>query len=105
MPKSNPKDKEATKSGGFNPLKTIEVSIFAEHKGKRQKTKVRTCLNKMDKDTVYFDIRQFYLDEGTEDWLPTRKGISIHMDHLLDLQRAVKRAVKIAAKKGWLPDE
>jgi hypothetical protein len=89
----------------FQPKKVILIKKFGKHKTKRDTTIVRCVLNVMDDGNTYLDTRQFYLDGGTDDWLPTRKGISIHMDHLLTFQKAVNKAVRTAKKKGWLDHE
>ena len=40
------------------------------------------------------DIRKFYLNKDTNEFLPSGKGISIPLDQLEDLEKAVKRLRK-----------
>jgi len=88
----------------FKPKKIVPIKKFGLHKNSRGKTKVHTNLNKMEDGTVFFDIRQFYFSDVDGEYLPTKKGLSIHVDHLLALQAAVKKAVKKAKAKRWLKE-
>jgi hypothetical protein len=38
----------------------------------------------------YIDVRKFYQDKDTEEWKPTRKGISIPVDLVEEIIEALK---------------
>ena len=41
------------------------------------------------KERNYFDMRQFFLSDDNE-WLPTKKGVSIPVEHLELVKKAVE---------------
>jgi len=53
------------------------------------------------KSADYINLRIFYqADDGTGNWIPTKKGITIHADFVADLKEAVDRAYQAWQKKG-----
>lgn len=42
----------------------------------------------------YFDMRQFFLSD-TNEWLPTKKGVSIGSQNLPLVKKALEEAIKI----------
>lgn len=46
------------------------------------------------KGKEYIDIRKFYQDNETEEWKPTRKGISVPVDLLQDINIALQELIK-----------
>ena len=42
----------------------------------------------------YLDMRLFYLPEGKEEFLPTRKGLSLSVDHLNKLRAGIDKAIE-----------
>ena len=41
------------------------------------------------KDKDYFEIRKYYLDETTQEYKPTRKGITLSIELLDDIRKAI----------------
>jgi len=41
------------------------------------------------KDKDYFEIRKYYLDEKTQEYKPTRKGITLSIELLDDIKKAI----------------
>ena len=46
------------------------------------------------KEKTYLDIRKFYQDKETDEWRPTRKGISIPLDLVEKVITAIKEVIK-----------
>jgi len=42
----------------------------------------------------YIDFRWFYKPDGTENYIPTKKGISLSVDHIPKLKSAIEKAEK-----------
>jgi len=47
----------------------------------------------------YMDIRLFYKPDDKEDFLPTRKGISLSVEHIGRLMDAIKKAKNTVEKQ------
>lgn len=76
----------------FKPLRSKRIAKFARYKD----TCVQVHINEFDdygKSLMLVDFRQFAKDEDG-DYQPTNKGLSIHRDHLLLLQKAVNKAIR-----------
>lgn len=71
--------------GSERQIATISKSDFEE---------VRIYLSTF-KGKEYFHIRSWVRDLPIKPWLPTKKGIAVHVSKLGDLKRALDRALEI----------
>ena len=46
------------------------------------------------KDKRYLDLRIYYTTDDEENWLPTKKGVTVSPDNLLTLKEAVEEAMQ-----------
>ena len=42
----------------------------------------------------YLDLRVFYTTDDGENWLPTKKGVTISPENLMELKDAIEKAIQ-----------
>ena len=61
------------------------VSLFERNDFERVELSVTTYKGK-----PRVDLRKYYRQEGTQDWFPTKSGVSIRLDEISELIEALK---------------
>ena len=77
-----------------NTVDNDKSNVIAEFfKDSSETAKYVVALN-FFQGNFYLDIRVFYLPDGKDEFLATRKGISISVDHLGKLRDALEKVTK-----------
>lgn len=63
--------------------------VYSFKRNENEEIKISTGVYK---DKEYVDIRVFYLDKTSNDWRPTKKGITINRSLLSGLLEGLKQA-------------
>lgn len=71
--------------------KSNRVDQFYKNSGEQKKYVI--SINHFQ-GNQYLDMRLFFKPDGEEDFLPSRKGLSISIDHAGRLQKAIEKAIK-----------
>jgi hypothetical protein len=81
----------------------IFLGISRKPRGKEEKKMLIGEIEKNDlervrisvqsfKGGVYLDIRTYFHQRDNDDWIPTRKGVSIPIDNINDLMKYTRKA-------------
>lgn len=87
------------KKKGFEPANIHKIGVVH----KTSSTKTRVAINEFD-DRSSVDIRQWYKRKGMDDFAPG-KGISIPVEALPTMVKAMKKALRVAREQGLLEEE
>lgn len=75
-------------------LDNEEFGIPVHCFNKNKRTKI--CIHVQEfKGTTFLSIREFYLDRKTDEWMPSRKGVTIPPDLYIELVQGVADAGEI----------
>jgi hypothetical protein len=76
-------------------LKEISETNLIHTISKNAKEQVRVeFMNYLGSDVLNLWV-YYNAENGTEDWLPSKKGLSLSTDHIPDLKEAVDKAFKV----------
>jgi hypothetical protein len=76
---------------------TEEQVVHEFPKGEREV--VRAVLSSF-KGRRYCSLRVFYRGERNGDWLPSKKGLTLAVDHIPDLVRAIRKLEEATKQDG-----
>lgn len=81
----------------YAPNSVHKIAIINKTKG----TQTRIVINEFEEKTS-IDIRQWYKKATMEKFAPTAKGISVPVEELPSLYKAIKKAMKVAKEEDLL---
>ena len=84
----------------FEPKATHKIGTVLNG----ESTKIVAAIHNFD-DRAVLDIRTWYKLKTMKDWAPTGKGVSIPLDRLSVLRKALKKATRVAIEEGYIDED
>lgn len=97
MPK---KDKAKSPKKFADPVNTHRIARLCKSKGSEVRVQI---MEYPDREIV--DLRRFYKTDKMEKFAPTPKGLTVPLEDLPALYKAVRKAYKVAKREGLIEEE